>query len=66
MASIKLSERLMIRLTEEDGKKLDKLVEHEGETRAALVRRLIRKHHKAVFEPSESTFSVTVPKGVQG
>ena len=56
----------MIRLTEEDGKKLDKLVEHEGETRAALVRRLIRKHHKAVFEPSESTFSVTVPKGVQG
>lgn len=52
---------LRVKLGEKDATKLAELVEREGDTIAALVRRMIRARYKRIFDPNPNKMILTTP-----
>lgn len=58
---------MTIRISAKEREQLEAIAQHEGEARFSdVIRRLIRKRHRMIFEPTTNKFSVSIPKGSVG
>ncbi len=53
---------LYVSLYDKELEMLDKLNEHEGESRSALIRRMIRRAYKRIFEPTTTRATMVFPR----